>query len=120
MATFSEAQILEMLTTGGNVWPTTRSDRMARVVWLRVGEQKTYREIGDELGVIPERSRQLYWNSVHQLRLWVRDGDPCRPRIEFVMATFPLKLLEDLFGAPLAVDCWRTMVGGDGEAANAI
>lgn len=69
MTEFSEPWICDFLARRHpNERHRPQIQRLARVVWLRCGERKTYVAIGAELGVSRARARQLFMDALWTMR----------------------------------------------------
>ncbi len=59
---FREWQKNDIVIDGEPIYDADLSmigERQIKILWLRFGERKTYREIGEQYGITPERVRQL-------------------------------------------------------------
>jgi DNA-directed RNA polymerase sigma subunit (sigma70/sigma32) len=82
----------------------TRTDRMARALWLYYGEGQTMREIGDDLGVTRGRVGQIISRALSGLR---RGQVGNRERRDHIVTVCPPPILDAVYGG----DYWRERYG---------
>jgi DNA-directed RNA polymerase sigma subunit (sigma70/sigma32) len=97
-----EAGLAELLATLFE--RQTRTDRMARALWLHYVEGQTHREIGEELGVTRGRVGQMISRAVSGLR---RSKAGNRERRDRILVACPPPVLDAVYGG----DHWREWYG---------